>query len=193
MTQIRKIIWSVFAAAPLFFSLGCDIFATRDAETPGTSGTQWFVPDLPDKVFINLINGLKDLTGENYEKSLGDAFVFIPLPADVDKLGSCPFEGWVKTVEAEVTRAILAEASAVEVSFVRQIIRNESDFVDYRVIYELTITYKRGGSETFKGVAQFDMQRLGNGWHLIRWTDQEGIEGFATWGYLRGETRGCPG
>ena len=46
--------------------------------------------------------------------------------------------------------------------------------------WELTITYKRGGSETFKGIAQFDMQRLGNGWHLIRWTDQEGVEGFAT-------------
>jgi len=193
MTPTRKIPWPVLVAVPLFFSLGCDIFAARDAETPSTSGTEWLPPDLPDKVFSNLTSGLEGLTGANYEKSLGDAFAFIPLPADVDKLDPCNFEGWGKTVEVEVTQAILTDASAIAVSFVRQIIRNESDFVDYRVTYELTIDYKRGGSETFKGVAQFDMQRLGQGWHLIRWTDQEGIEGFATWGYLRGETRGCPG
>jgi hypothetical protein len=182
---------AALAVIALFLSLGCDIFETRDAEDPGTDTTPWVQPDLPDKVFINLTNGLKDLTGVNYEKSLGDEFVFIPLPADVDKLGACAFDGWNKAVETAVTQQFLSQASAVAVSFNRQIIRDEADFVDYRVTYELTLTYKLGGSETFKGVAQFDMQRLGNGWHLIRWTDQEGVEGFATWGYLRGLTRGC--
>jgi hypothetical protein len=193
MLMRKRILWLVFAAGLQLLVAGCGIFDTRQAETPGSGTTPWVVPDLPEKVFSNLINGLKDLTGANYEKSLGDAFVFIPLPADVDKLGPCPFEGWVKSVEVSTTDAFLTEASAVAVSFVRTIIRDEADFVDYRVSYELTITYKRGGSETFKGVAQFDMQRLGQGWQLIRWTDQEGVEGFATWGYLRGETRGCPG
>jgi hypothetical protein len=193
MKNGRNILSLALAIPALFLGLGCGIFDTREAEQPGTDTTPWVQPDLPDKVFINLTNGLKDLTGVNYEKSLGDEFVFIPLPSDVDKLGACAFDGWNKTVEADVTRQYLTEASAVVVSFVRTIIRDEADFVDYRVAYELTLTYKRGGSETFKGVAQFDMQRLGNGWHLIRWTDQEGVEGFATWGYLRGETRGCSG
>ena len=193
MKNGRNILSLALAMPALFLCLGCGIFDTREAEQPGTETTPWVQPDLPDKVFINLTNGLKDLTGVNYEKSLGDEFVFIPLPSDVDKLGACAFDGWNKTVEADVTQQYLTEASAVAVSFVRTIIRDEADFVDYRVAYELTLTYKRGGSETFKGVAQFDMQRLGNGWHLIRWTDQEGVEGFATWGYLRGETRGCSG
>jgi hypothetical protein len=191
MKNGRNILSLALTMPALFLCLGCGLFDTREAEQPGTDTTPWVQPDLPDKVFINLTNGLKDLTGVNYEKSLGDEFVFIPLASDVDKLGACAFDGWNKTVEGAVTQQFLTEASTVAVSFNRTIIRDDADFVDYRVNYELTLTYKRGGSETFKGVAQFDMQRLGNGWHLIRWTDQEGVEGFATWGYLRGETRGC--
>jgi hypothetical protein len=145
-------------------SVGCGIFEPRDANPPGSEGTPWVSPTLPAQVFLNLESGLEDLTGVNYEKSLGDAFTFIPLQSDVDRLGAAAFADWTKTVEV--------------------------DFADFRAPYELIVTYTRGDIDTLKAVAQFDMQRLGQGWSLIRWTDQEGAEGFATWGYLRGTTRG---
>jgi hypothetical protein len=176
-------------AASLVVLVGCGIFDTRNAETPGSGGTPWVPPTLPAQVFINLESGLEDLTGANYEKSLADVFTFIPLAADVDKLGPDVFAGWTKTVEVGVTEVILNDSKSVAVEFIRTQIRDEADFADFRVNYQLVVTYTRGETETFKGVAQFDMQRIGGNWQLIRWTDQQGIEGFATWGYLRGVTR----
>ncbi len=174
----------------LLCALGCGIFDTREAETPGSGGTPWVSPTLPQLVFDNLESGLEFRTIGNYEKSLGDAFTFIPLPSDVDRLGPDVFANWTKAVEVEVTQVILTDATAVQVSFTKEQIRNDADFADFRVAYELIVTFTRGETETFKGVAQFDMQRLPSGWHLIRWTEQEGVEGFATWGYLKGISRG---
>ncbi len=184
--------WRVWMVAlTVVFALGCDVFEPRKAETPGSQGTPWISPTLPQLVFENLTAGMEDLTGVNYLKSMGDAFTFVPLPADVDKLGATVYADWTKTVEEDVTQIILGDASKIQVSFINpQQIRNEAYYADFRAPYELVVTYKSGGGETFKGVAQFDMQLLGQGWHLIRWTDQEGVEGFATWGYLRGITRG---
>lgn len=190
MKQLGKIDGCVLLVAVSLAALvGCDIFDTRDAEAPGTGGTPWVPPTLPAQVFINLESGLEDLTGANYEKSLGDAFTFVPLDADVDKLGPDVYRDWTKTVEVQVTETILNDAQSVEVVFIKTQIRDEADFADFRVTYDLDVAYSRGDSETFKGVAQFDLQRIGGNWQLIRWTDQEGIEGFATWGYLRGVTR----
>ena len=177
----------------LLILVGCSVFEPREAEPPGSGGTPFLPPDFPATVFSNMESGLEDLTGVNYEKSLGDAFTFIPLPSDVDKLGSEVFRDWIKAVELEVTDKILGDATTLQVAFINpEQIRDEADFADFRAPYELTITWTSGATETFKGVAQFDMQRLGQGWHLIRWTDQEGVEGFATWGYLRGSTRRLP-
>jgi hypothetical protein len=190
MKQLQKIDRCILViAASLAALAGCDIFETREAEVPGSGGTPWVSPTLPAQVFINLESGLEDLTGANYEKSLGDAFTFVPLPADVDKLGPDVYSDWTKAVEVEVTERILNDAQAVAVEFIKTQIRDEADFADFRVTYQLVVTYTNGDSETFKGVAQFDMQRIAGNWQLIRWTDQEGVEGFATSGYLRGVTR----
>jgi len=194
MRFVRTFSWSFLGVVVLALSgLGCDLFDTREAETPGSEGTPFIVPDVPALVFANMETGLEDLTGVNYEKSLGNAFTFIPLPSDVDALPPGTFDDWTKTVEMEVTQEILADATALKASFINpKQIRDEADFADFRAPYELMITQTAGDTVIYKGVAQFDMQRLGQGWHLIRWTDQEGVGGFATWGRLRGETRGAP-
>lgn len=192
VSRTRMFNWpALVVAIVIVTTTGCSIFEPREAEIPGSSGTPFIAPDVPSLVFSNMKSGLEDLTGVNYEKSLGDEFTFIPLPSDVDKLGPEVFQDWTKEVEMEVTTRVLADASLLLVSYINpEQIRDEADFADFRAPYELTVTYSSGLTEVFKGVAQFDMQRLGGNWHLIRWTDQEGVEGYATWGYLRGTTRG---
>lgn len=191
VSRIKMINWPSLAAALLIVTtVGCSIFEPRQAEPPGSEGTPFIPPDVPSLVFSNMKSGLEDLTGVNYEKSLGDEFTFIPLPKDAGQFPGA-FDNWTKAVEMEVTNKILADATLLLVAYINpEQIRDEADFADFRAPYELTLTYSSGDTEVFKGVAQFDMQRLGGNWHLIRWTDQEGIEGFATWGYLRGTTRG---
>lgn len=194
MRFVRTLCWPFFAVAVLLLSgPGCDLFDTREAEQPGSGGTPFITPDVPAVVFSNMENGLEDLTGVNYDKSLGSEFTFIPLPSDQDALPPGTYDNWTKAVEMQVTQEILADAKLLGVSFINPVqIRDEADFADFRAPYELMITQTSGDTVTYKGVAQYDMQRLGQGWHLIRWTDQEGVEGFVTWGRLRGETRGAP-
>jgi len=181
---------AVFVVTVCFVALvGCDIFDTRDAEIPGTGGTPWVPPSLPAQVFLNLESGLEDLTGANYEKSLADVFAFTPSAADVEKLGPDVYADWTKAVEMSVTDLILNDSKSVTVEFIKTQIRDEADYAAFRVTYQLVVTNTRDETETYKGVAQFDMQRVAGNWQLIGWIDQEGVEGFATWGYLRGITR----
>ncbi|UCH85225.1 MAG: hypothetical protein JSW50_05925 [Candidatus Latescibacterota bacterium] len=171
-------------------TVGCDIFDTREPEPPGSGGTPWEPPTVPSIVFTNLTTGLEDLTGVNYEKSLGETFKFVPMPADVDRLGPEVFADWTKSVEVDVTQRILAAASSVEVSFINpEQTLDQDPFATFEAPYELIVTDTQGKKETYKGRARFDMQRLSQGWHLIQWEDLEGVQGFATWGYLRGTTR----
>jgi hypothetical protein len=177
-------------ALVLLVSVGCSIFDTRDPEPPGGGGTPWIAPTVPSFVFTNMKNGLEDLTGVNYEKSLAETFTFVPMPADVDKLGPEVYVDWTRAVEVQVTQRILASASKVVVAFISpEQILDQDPFAAFEAPYELTIMDTQGGVETYKGKARFDMQRLNQGWHLIKWEDQEGVQGFATWGYLRGVTR----
>lgn len=187
LLEIKRIVLVLAGLLPA--CLGCDIFDTREAEAPGTGGTPWVPPTLPAQSFLNIESGLEDLTGANYEKSLADIFTFAPLPADVDKLGPEVFEGWTKTVEVDVTATILNDATSLDATFIKTQIRDEADYAEFRVTYTLDVVWSWGESETFKGVAQFDFLRVAGNWQLVKWTDQEGIEGFATWGYLRGITR----
>jgi hypothetical protein len=38
----------------------------------------------------------------------------------------------------------------------------------------------------YVGVAQFDVENEGGNWRLTFWNDIETVDGFSTWGYLRG-------
>lgn len=181
---------AIVIGASLSTLVGCGIFDTREAEAPGTGGTPWVPPTTPAQVFVNLESGLEDLTGANYEKSLDDEFTFVPLQADVDKLGPDVYRDWTKAVEMDVTERILSDAQSVGVDFLeKRQIRDEADYAEFRVTCQIAVRYANGDEETFRERAQFDMKRVAGNWRLVKWTDQEGIEGFATWGYLRGITR----
>ncbi len=175
-----------FEAAP-----GC-IFQPRDAEPPGTdAGSTWEPADVPSKVFINLRTGVVDLTGVNYERSLNGNFTFIPTPEDERQLGPDVFANWDVDVEKQVLQKILGDASIAEVSFVNpQNILGTSTTATFQSPYILTITDQTSGNvNEFQAVAEFDMVKVGSGWQLIQWRDIEFVEGFATWGFLRGNNR----
>ncbi|UCG52634.1 MAG: hypothetical protein JSW58_03540 [Candidatus Latescibacterota bacterium] len=181
---------AIGVALTLLLCTGCGIFETRDPEPPGGDTTPWNPPTVPSIVFINMENGLEDGTGVNYEKSLADDFTFVAMPGDKDKLGEGVYQNWTKEVEVGVTQQILAAASAIQVSFLNPEQKVDDDpFATFEAPYEFEITDTQNQKTTYKGKARFEMQRLSQGWHLIKWEDLEGVEGFATWGYLRGTTR----
>jgi hypothetical protein len=166
---------------------GC-IFETRDAAQP-TSGSTWQAPSTPQVVLKNLETGLADLTGANYERSIGDNFKFEPLLDDAQNptlFGQ--YDDWTADVEKEVLQIILSPATVAIASFtIDQQILDTTTRAEFKVSYTLNLT--RGTAETFAGRAQFDMENINGSWQLVLWRDEEQEPGSATWGFLRGVSR----
>jgi hypothetical protein len=176
----------LIAVASMLFA-GC-IFTPREAEAPASdSGSSWTVPDNPTKVFVNMTSGLESLTGANYEKSLGAAFTFIPLPSDADQFPGA-FDGWNKTREMQVMNTVIGDAKTLVVVF-SDLVQKEgsTSSAQYEGRYELSIVNKTAPDTlVYKGKARFDLQEGSKGWELIKWEDFESVTGFASWGFLRG-------
>jgi len=170
---------------------GC-IFDTRDAELPDQgTGSTWVVPNTPQSVFTNMRNGLEDLSGVNYKRSIEDVFTFEPLQEDRNNPTLAgAFDNWTADVEKEVTDRLLADATDVEVNFtnIEQTL-NQTPFAYFQLDYELRVIDTSVDTTFYKGKAEFRMQDGSKGWQLIRWEDIERSSGFASWGFLRGTLR----
>jgi hypothetical protein len=176
--------------AGLVLATGC-LFEPREANIPD-SGSTWIKPDFPNKVLVNMETGLEDLSGGNYERSIGDSFTFIPLPGDIAQLGPEAYAEWNAEVEISVVQKMLGEASKVEVLFsgLKQV-NQQGDLYQYDAEYSLTITpiNDPSGLEIYKGKARFDFLNGSKGYELVKWEDIEAVLGFPTWGYYRGILR----
>jgi len=170
---------------------GC-LLEPRQPIPPGEGGqdSDWVPPDQPAVVFQNLKTGLENLNGVNYNRSLSDDFGFSPTLQDsLDPSLPGAYDGWDLSVEEGVTNLMVSEADTIEVDFNQSVNINEADFVQFRVEYTLRVVSQATGSTTYKGVAHFDVRRETAGWHLLYWDEVENVDGFSTWGFLKGTLR----
>ena len=182
-------------ACCLLIITACNLFQPREAEPPREDDDR--IPFRPANsaagVFPNLQTGVENLSdGQNYERSLADNFVFLPLDQDAIDPSLPPgiFDDWTKDVEVNVLKLMISEASEASVTFTQTPQINENEFVQFRVTYELKLTPAAGGeAATYKGVAEFDVRRISGIWLLERWRDIERVEDFTTWGFLKGTLR----
>ena len=184
----RSLLW--WLVAGLFLATGC-LFEPREADNPD-SGSTWIKPDFPNKVFSNMETGLEDLSGGNYERSIGDSFIFIPLPGDIAQNGPEAYADWNFEVENSVLLKLLGDASKIEVSFTGlKAVSQQGDLSQWEASYSLEITTITDPPtiETYKGKARFDFLNGSKGYELVKWEDIEAVLGFPTWGYLRGILR----
>ncbi len=168
---------------------GC-LFEPREAQQPG-GGSNWISPDSPDKVLSNMITGLEGLSGGNYEKSIGEEFLFIALQGDRDNFPDGELDNWTRSVEIDAMRKLLGQSSKINLDFTGVTpISSSGDVSKYRLDYSLTVTYSSDPAEpvVYQAKAHFDFKLGSKGYMLIKWEDIEVLEG-ATWGYLRGTLR----
>jgi hypothetical protein len=136
-------------------------------------------------------NGLEDLLGENYKRSVQDVFTFIPLPEDAsDPTLVGAFDDWTATVEKEVVDKLLANSSRVQVTFANiESTFEQTPYAYFSVDYSLVVEQTASDPDTLRGKAEIRMQDGSKGWQMIRWQDIERASGYASWGYLRGTLR----
>ncbi len=175
---------------------GCGLFDPRDVEPPGGGGRPWIPPTEPESLFVNLKNAMEDKVIGNYEKSFTTDFVFHPDPADSVELAATDptvFDDWNLDVERTVTQTIFDQAASMRLTFTE---REPPTYIgaDERVYYEkyeLQIIFKVGGSETFRGFADYSVRREGGLWYMNMWLDKRDPSYAAarTWGNLKGTKR----
>jgi hypothetical protein len=179
------------ASVAVVMTTGCNFFEPREADPPSTSDNVPYVPpNGAAGVFANLTSGIENMAqGANYERSLADNFNFIPYEQDAIDLPGA-FADWSKDVEMNVLKLMLSENDDAEVTFNRTVNIDETDYVQFRVTYELSFVSKSDGTQAvYKGIAEFDVRRNAGIWEVELWREVEKVESFTTWGYLKGTLR----
>ena len=174
---------------------GC-LFDTREAEPPasGGSGCGSTALDDPLGVFRAMTCALETQQDAAYERAISTRFVFSPTQQDsLDPTfqGTGVYDNWNKTVEMSVLGLMLSDAQTIEVTFNPSILINQTQFVRYRVGYELIVVNVATPTDTtfYGGVAQFDVRNEGGNWRLTFWDEIETVPNQSTWGYLKGILR----
>ena len=138
-----------------------------------------------------LSEALKLKQDANYERAISTSFVFSPTlqdSLDQNFIGTGVFDNWNKTREMDALGLLLADAKTLRSEFSPSVLINKNTFVRYRVDYELLVIQQATPTDTtlYKGQAFFDVRNESGNWRLTFWDENDTVEGFSTWGYLRG-------
>jgi hypothetical protein len=184
--------FTALASALLFTSC---LFDTRDAQppTPGTGGG--CILDTPERAFTCMTQALANQQDGDYERSISENFVFSPTLADsLDEFfnGIDVYAGWDKETEILVLQLLLGDSEATLVDFgtpSREI--NKNTFVRWSVSYSLKVVTVAAPTDTtvYKGVAKIDVKNENGNWRVTFWDEVATVEGFSTWGFLRGRLK----
>lgn len=168
------------------------LFDTRKDEViPPDTGGSTISLDAPEKVFVAITQSLTARQDANYERAISTTFIFSPTLTDsLDQnfIGTGVYDNWNKDREMEVVGRLLADAQTVNAQFFPSVEFQQTTFVRFRVDYELDVINTVAPTVTarYRGVAFFDVRRETGNWRLTYWDEIETVEGFPTWGFLRG-------
>jgi hypothetical protein len=182
--------------AMLLLALVCTapacLFDTRSDEVqPPDLGGNTVTLDDPSKVFVAISESFKAMQDANYERAISDRFIFSPTlqdSLDQNFIATGVYDNWNKPKELAALGLLLGDSQAISVVFNPSTEINQTTFVRFRVGYDLRVVSRVLPPDTvsYRGVAYFDVRRESGNWRLTYWDEIEGVDGFSSWGYLRG-------
>lgn len=179
------------AAILLVCSLAaCDLFQARTPEPPeGNTGT-WLQPDTPERVIENIATAISELNTQNYMRSLGATFSFIPTLSAESR--EPVFAGWSRAEE----EAYFSRLQAAAQPFTNRKMQLfdpifsivGSDRYVLNASYQLSVQHSRVDEDIpseVQGRLVWEIVQAPDGlWRLERWTDQE-LGTHASWSDLK--------
>jgi hypothetical protein len=173
-------------AALLMTAAGCDLFSTRDAESPDGGRNTWQTPRQPADVLDNMRAALSERDAVNYLRSFeSSSFRF---EADPVALSHDPFLAeWGYDEESQHISRLLSEGtlpqdSILSLVFLAPEVTMLGDSAIIRTGYELEAGVALAGvPHRVAGTADFRL-RIGGGsyWQIHYWQDTR-TEDEATW------------
>ena len=186
--------WKLLIFGMALFAGGCDLFTTREAESPKTGQSSWDYPRVPRDVLRNLTLALAERNSVDYLRSFhADTFSFV---ADAVVLSNHPeLAQWGLPEETHHITQLLSGGVLPGDSLLAVIFEplEQTEFPDSAYLREkytlLAGVTTPGVAHEMAGTAEF---HLGKGaesyWVIQRWVDSR-TEGQATWSDLKAVVR----
>lgn len=189
MKHMMRRIVVLGAFAGVLLGMGC-LFDTRDAEAPDIGGGGCTL-DTPEAAFGCMTGAISNQQDADYERSLSETFIFSPTLADsLDQnfVGTDVYTNWNKQREMDVLGLLFSDAQQTTVLFTPSLLINRNTFVRYKVPYTLEVITAIVPPDTtlYKGVAEIDVRLENGNWRVTFWNEVETVQGYSTWGFLRG-------
>jgi hypothetical protein len=193
---MKKLIISCFFALTL---ISCDLFTTRDAETPDQARSNYQTPVQASIVIDNLKNSLSDKNIQNYMSSFVDSvfsskkFAF-SASSEATSIYQIFLQGWGVSEEQ---RYISTVFNKVPNDFPISLTLNDENYGNlsgdsliYTATYFLSIPQSSGdgGTVNYSGSLQFNMLRDARAlWVIYYWKDTKS-QTLPSWSELKGSS-----
>ena len=175
----------------------CDLFTTRDPESPTEPSSSFVPPVLDSIVFENLVNSVRELNTENYLRSFADSstsgqsFRFEPTTQATSRYGGV-FLGWTRQSEGRYFMAmkskIVSGGTAILEFPTRTLQSRQVKSSQYNATYLLTAQHTQTNiAKQVRGQSQFYLitDQSGN-WVIWRWVDIAQSSSDSAWSDLKG-------
>lgn len=174
---------------------GCDLFSTRPAETPNTSGTVFQPATTPDILISNFQNSLADNNVVNYLTCLVDSnfsnkrFHFTPSASAVSQFPSL-IDNWDLKHEEQYFNNLMSkvlENTSISLNFSNVNSSQFSDSLIYSASYTLTVPLTdQNIPQDYQGDLKFTMIRDSRSvWVIYNWQDTKNSD-LPSWSDLKG-------
>ena len=179
----------------LFSAISCDIFETRDAESPDQSRSNYLPATSPEILIQNLINSFADKDVVNYQNTFvtglsNRIFTFIPSSTALSRFQNL-WPTW--NIDAEVQYFNNMKTSVPDdlpISLSGLSLSPESfsifgDSLKYNSEYFISVPQRNSESLIFQGSLELSMINVSTVWLVYFWKDNA-VEDNPSWSDLKG-------
>ncbi len=172
----------------LALAAGCDLFATRTPDAPGTETGTYLQPDTPDQVLDNLRSAISELNAANYRRSFANEFQFQPT-AEAEAKDPAIWDGWSAQEEESYFRALVEAARLTSGNELRLTDMEQTAGPDRYTVdaaYVLAFNHRRPElPNALRGRVAWSIEKGQDGlWYIASWTDHS-VGEAASWSDLK--------
>lgn len=189
---MKGLIYILFLLASIF--CGCDIFTTRDPETPNTTATNAKTATDAQQLIDNFISAVNTKDLDNYMVCLSDSLVsgrnFTFVPSSEASLQFPSLSGnWDLGSEKQYftnMKSKLQSDAVITVSFTNTFLNPSGDSAVYTASYFLNVPHSDSFSQIFQGEIKLKMFRDSRlVWRIYYWQDTK-TGSYSNWSELKG-------
>jgi hypothetical protein len=178
----------------LFVLASCDIFETRNAETPEDTRSNYTSPLIREDLISNLINSFSDKNAENYKKSFAVApelttfeFKFTPSGQALNQYQI--WEDWSVDDEFRYFANLVNSTPSqfpITLSLSNELFSPSNEGFIYTADYFISVPQLNADPKTYSGNLKFNLTtNINNFWVIYSWEDIA-VSGSLSWSDLKG-------